>query len=156
MAINIEEFKTMVRLQFTWLEKEFNYKYIRTVTVSSSYFISIYFNGALVVRIIIDDFESRTTAEIIKINDLSYMDDNDAFQFDYRQTLSVRFFCTLINNQYKFPHSYQPYSLSYLVDLSEDVYRYCKYIIDGSIWMNNKAAAELLKLSENFSHRNKI
>lgn len=154
MAINIEEFETMVRLQFSWLEKEFNYRYIRTVKVSSSYFISIYFNGALVVRIIIDDFESRTKAEIIKINDLSYMDDNDAFQFDYRQTLSVRLFCTLINNQYKFPHSYQPYTLSNLVDLSEDTYRYCKYIIDGSIWMNNKAATELLKLSANFIQRN--
>lgn len=156
MAINFEEFEGLVITQFDWLRNEFGYKYLGCICHSTSYFTGYYSNNRLVVQVEVDDWESKTGATIIQAAGLNQLDELEGYWFAQDQSISVRLFCTLINRKYGFPKVYNAYQLAYLVDLSVDMYTYCRHIVDGNMWINNSIASELLQLSASIDHSEEI
>ena len=65
---------------------------------------------------------------------------------DMDTSFKIKALCKIYNPNYIWPKKYFDKSLLYLIDLSEDLCKYCKEFLDGSFWISMEDLISMGKL----------
>jgi hypothetical protein len=148
MIPSFEDFEGIVTSQFVWLETQFGYSHVGCRVRTFGRYIAMYTNGGFHIEIYVDNIESITELTICKDINCNITTLDFICNKTMTNSLDVIYFCKFINPEFKFPKTYHENNLFYLVDISNDMFTYCKTIINGSFWISTSDVINLKKIIE--------